>query len=730
MNAITLQLFQVTPSADFLARPARQAVESLVDSNLIDNPALLDRVLESSTVADLLNCFPLKNRGDNRILTIVLSHVLSSLEGNVRWSAQHRGIRVSDYEELAKGDQRSFVSARFASFGADRISGGQIFFNAMVRSRGLFSENIPVVEIIDDLLHVGGARNFYLRAFDTVHGHSCVITGVRSVPYFHNVPGTAVRWGDFFVKHKRMTPEQLAGRIRSYEAGDKDAANLHVAFCQHGRGGKSYGYPAEDLAIVASTSLQGFVDDRRNRGLPKVLEEAGGLCATGFKEIRACMSRKDALYDELKSVVSDLFETVPARQARCVEFAYEKSRKARRQSLFSLKSIADSKDELETLNCRNVVLYPSDRGSVETEETFLGFFTGATCQARRLGFQFKTMTFSETIAVQQPHTIVERVEAEIGPSANVVMAWRRYGDGRLTNNRLIEFELMRRGMAVQHVVDEGQRGNAHKVGHLLQGMAEKFALRPNRKCEIDIPFDLALGLDVSRFAGFAVPAFPVAVDREGNATLVMPKELDLDAKERRSNDEVIGILRAAAGGQRQKILFLRDGYAYEDFDAISAAIPEIELTVLSVRKNLLAAFSEDMPSGDFYAVYADHDSHRFVLGVNARQGENARVNSVHMVEIVRNPGDYSKDQLADVLIELSRQNRTSEFEIASLPFPIAYADRSAWVVRDMIQDRMLCKYVRDRYTSEVNAFGDEGAYIYSVIRNYVEHRVNGYAFAI
>jgi hypothetical protein len=119
-----------------------------------------------------------------------------------------------------------------------------------------------------------------------------------------------------------------------------------------------------------------------------------------------------------------------------------------------------------------------------------------------------------------------------------------------------------------------------------------------------------------------------------------------------------------------------------------------------------------------------------LFGVNARQGEEARINSVHMVEIVRNPGKYDKETLANVLIELSRQNRTSEFEIASLPFPIAYADRTAWVIRDMMQDRQLRKYVRERYTDEVNNLGDEGLFIYSVIRRFVLTRQNGFAFAI
>ena len=325
----------------------------------------------------------------------------------------------------------------------------------------------------------------------------------------------------------------------------------------------------------------------------------------------------------------------------------------------------------------NVILYPIDGSTAETEKVFLGFFTGPSCQARKLGFEFGKLNYSQQIALEQPWTIAERIEEAVGPCANVVMAWRRRANGSLVNNKLVEFEFLRRGMAVQHVVDEGQKGNANKVGHLLQGMKEKFALHPNKKCEVESPFDLTLGLDVSRFGGLDVPAFPVVVDKDGNAAIYMQETFDKSAKERRGSCEIIDMLAQLAGNRHRKILFIRDGYAFEDFAGIAEALPEIELTVLSIRKNLLGAFSSKMPSGDFYALYADHDADRFLFGVNARLGHESRINTVHMVEIVRNPGCYAKEVLADVLIELSRQNRASEFEIASLPFPIAYADRTA-----------------------------------------------------
>lgn len=728
ISTLQLCLFQVTPSEKLLNQSAHSAVLGLLDSALIDDENLRKRLSQASTVRDLLACFEKTDKDSNRRTTLALHNVLSSLDSPIAWDPVQRGIRVSDYTNLAQGSHRHFYSARYVKLGADQTVGGQVIFNVEVRNRGVFSERLAVADIIDDLLLVSGSRPLHLPAFDLRHNNSCVVTGFSRRPLYYNVEGSQESWGEFLIRHGRMTEEEVDQRMAAYEAGRKAEAEIPIAWCRHGASTKSYAYPARDLVLTASTSLQGYVDDRRHKDLPASLVEAGSLCATGFKVIRDRMEDKALVFTELESVLSEWFVHTPSRQAACFELKYEEARDVRRKQKYSLKTLTASAHELTELNSRNVLLYPIDGTSEQSKKTFLGYFNGG--QAAKLGFSFNVLDFHQQIAIEKPLTIVERIVETVGPGANVVMAWRKRSNGQLTNNRLVEFEFMRHGIAVQHVVDEGQRGNANKVGHLLQGMREKFALHPPRQLDTDSPFDLTLGLDVSRHGGQDIPAFPVMVDNQGNALLHLPKEFKRGIKERRSTDELITALDAVSSGQPLKILFLRDGYAYEDYDAVAAALPHIELTVLSLRKNLLGTFADEMPHGALYALYADHDVNRFVFGVNARLGEAASINSVHMVEIVRNPGLYSKDTLAHILIDLSQQNRSSELEISSLPFPIAYADRSAWVLRDMMQDRQLRKYVRSTYPNDVNIFGDEGEFIYSVIRNYVNERPSGYAFAI
>ena len=728
IGTLQLRLFQVTPSEKLLNQSAHAATLALLDGALIDDENLQRRVSQASTVRELFACFDTSNKDSNRRMTLALQSVLSSLDSPIAWEPIQRGIRVSDYTNLAQGNHRHFYSARFAKLSADRIVDGQVIFNVEVRNRGLFSERLAVADIIDDLLRVSGSRPLYLPAFDLRRSNSCVVTGFSRRPLFYNVEGSQESWGEFLIRHGRMTQKEVDQRMAAYEAGRKAEAEIPIAWCRHGSSTKSYAYPARDLVLTASTALQGYVDDRRSKGLPAPLEEAGSLCAIGFKAIRDSMEDKALVFSELESVLSEWFCNAPSRQATCTELKYEQARDVRRKQKYSLKTLTTSAHELTEINSRNVLLYPIDGTSEQTKKVFLGYFNGG--QTAKLGFSFNVLDYHQLIAIEEPLSIVERIVDAVGPGANVVMAWRRRNNGQLTNNRLIEFEFMRHGIAVQHVVDEGQRGNANKVGHLLQGMREKFALHPPRKFEADSPFDLSLGLDVSRYGGQDIPAFPVMVDNQGNALLHLPKEFQRGIKERRSTNELIAALNAVSSGQPLKILLLRDGYAYEDYDAVAAALPHIELTVLSLRKNLLGTFADEMPQGALYALYADHDANRFVFGVNARLGEAARINSVHMVEIVRNPGLFAKDTLAHILIELSRQNRSSELEVSSLPFPIAYADRSAWVVRDMMQDRQLRKYARSTYPDEVNAFGDEGDFIYSVIRNHILKRPNGYAFAV
>jgi len=728
MKTIQIQLFRVTPSENLLNKPASIAACALLDSKLIDDIKTIEMLSSVVNVRDLLNCFNIGEKNSNRLMTLALHHVLSTLEDSIPWDATQRGICISDHEELVAGKFRSFQSARYARLSADQLVNDRVYFNAEVRNRGVFSQNLPVAEIMEDLRQVTGSKTVYLPAFDTINHSHCVITGISSKPIYHKLEGSRESWGEFFVRRGRISQAEYNQKMAAYEAGQKSEAEILIAWCRHGRRAKMYGYPAKDLMLIASTALQGFVDDRRNKDLPPVLEEAGSLCTEGFKKIRAGMEDKAGVFDDLERILADWFSPAPARPAHCFKFNFEQSRDIRRRDKYSLKAITVDKKDLADLNNHNSLLYPIDGTNEKTKKVFLGFFNGG--QAAKLGFQFNVLDYHQQIAIEEPWTIADRVERVVGPAGNVVMAWRRRSNGSLLNNKMIEFELMRRRIAVQHVVDEGQRGNANKVGNLLQGMTEKFALRSKRKCEVDSPFDIALGLDVSRFGGQDIPAFPVIVDSNGEAKLYMPETFERGVKERRTVSELIATLESLTAGEHKKVLFLRDGYAYEDYDAVASALPHIELTVLSLRKNLLGAFSDAMPTGEMYALYSDHDDNRFLFGVNARQGEESRINSVHMVEIVSNPGKYDKETLANVLIELSRQNRTSEFEIASLPFPIAYADRTAWVIRDMMQDRQLRKYVREQYTDEVNSLGDEGLFIYSVIRRFVLTRPNGFAFAI
>jgi uncharacterized protein (DUF2267 family) len=305
---------------------------------------------------------------------------------------------------------------------------------------------------------------------------------------------------------------------------------------------------------------------------------------------------------------------------------------------------------------------------------------------------------------------------------------------------MLEFELMRRGVAVQNVVNQNFKLDAPKISALIKGMAEKFPVTEIPKTDTEgciAPFHYALGLDVSRHGSLDIASFPIVIDHNGRVSCTLSDTPYTKDKEKRSVSEILRVINDVleatkeAHGEQVNLLFLRDGIAFEDYQQVADQLPEhVSLTVVSVRKNLLNACSEDMPEGDFYSIYAQHDHDRFVFGVNARQGDEAKITRLHLAQAILNPLDTDMHTLGKVLIALACQNKTTEVEIASLPFPIAYADRMAWTIRDMVQDSQLCTHVSKTYPKEVDEAGGATLFIYQELKRFIEKRANGYSFAI
>lgn len=735
MNTIPLKIFQLTPSSQLLGLPAEPVLSALCDHKSLEDVLKINGVnlKESKTIKDVLACFKAGDKDSNRTMTIVMNTVLASLGESSGWDSAQKGIAVSKPELVKKGKYRSIFKSRYATLRADRVEDGSVYFNVQVSNRVLFDKNLPVAEVFNNLVAISGKETF-LPAIDRKRLSGCVIKSFSNKPFFFGIDSKkgdeAEKWGEFFVRNKRISEEEHNAMEAFYHEGKKDLYEIKIAHCSYWQKSKIYHYPARDMELIASTALQGFVKNQGAKITEPALAEAGELCEEAFTSIREGMKDKCQVFSGLEHLIGQWFDLPPAVEADYIPFEYESERKVRRKDKYGLKTKEMNAEDLKAINAKNVILYPVFEGHEERKKIFLGFFNGG--QAKDLGFQFDVLDYYEQIAVKDPMSIVERVIEAVGENANVVIAWRKWSNGNLVNNKLIEFEFMRHGIAVQHVIDEGQKGNANKVGNILQGMKEKFGIHPDKKSDLEIPFDITLGLDVSRFDGQDVPAFPVLLDRHGHPSLHMLETYDHKAKEQRTIDELVDTLNSMTQGKPTKVLFLRDGYAFEDYETVAAAVPHVELTVLSIRKNLLGAFSEEMPVGDFYGLYAEHSKDRFIFGVNARMGQETRINTMHMVEIIRNPGAYSNKEFGEILLSLSQQNLTCEFQVASLPFPVAYADRCAWDIRDKMQDKQLKKYVREQYPDDVNSTGEgrEDVLIYKTIRQFVTLRKNGYAFAV
>ena len=749
-NSIQLVAFQFQPTAAFLALPTApiaSQLEAFVDDGLFDSAdAQRDLALKSMTYGEFLAIFGAGSKADRQKMSRAFNFLLSQepLASALHWEPPF-GVRVSDPECVAKGAHRDFMAARFCQFKVDRVLGnGEIHVNAHVKNRAFFSK--PLLSDVWGRFFAKHARKVWVQAIDTQLKRRCVIHAAQTVNLCDSMSSAknALKWGESLMNRKRISPQRWDEAKKNFaDSLSMSASSVispfgpsreDVAHCGYNlNNAKRYWLSLNNLELVASTQLQGFVQDFSRHNPPAELEDAAKICAEGFALIKEGMSEKAKVHADLGQALSQWLTPLAPRPAISVSFdeIQMENSKRRDQKFFKPVAAAQAADAA-WMGVKVILAYPDD-GKTDLDESLKKYFIGKTAQIRRAGFDVEMMAYDLATLKADPAKVADLICQNGGDFPNVVVAWRGKTNS-LLRHRPLELELLKRNAAVQHLHDGGQHANANKVGNLIQAMLEKFISGARLPAPSLEHFDLSLGLDVSRLHGLDMPSFPVSVSADGSPRVWMPANLDSVAKEKRSEDEIVAAIREAAqslpADAPKRVLFLRDGYAQEDYDAIARRLPDVELTVVSVRKNLLNAHSPNFPEGVFSAVYADHDDARFLFGVNARLGEHASIQSLHMAEIVRDPQKLDHWAIAQELIALCRQNRTTEFNVAGLPFPIAYADRAARDTRELMQDLSLRKHVREAYAPEVDQAGDENAFIYETLRRHVTARPNGYAFAV
>jgi hypothetical protein len=722
---IELRLFQMTPREALLNLDPMPVTLSLLETgHVLEDSPVFQAVNEARSIGELLQRVAQADEGlkeRNRRLSWVMRTTLANSEvgHSILWKPSRGGIPLEEPITVGEAAGYRLLRAPVATLHADRVTDGRVYFTAQIHHRIFFEEN-PSLELFADEL-LGGQAGFYV--FDRRRRFTVLLNYLKCDPLYMKIQG----------RNRRLREVLLeSGRISEAEAYGKN--DWVVAYCHAPTNEeKRYAFLPRDLGIIASTRLVRAVETRR-----KVSEELAALaelCKQGVAEAKASLQDRAFSFEKLEAALAQWFEPTPAVAGRLFKFPVFG------RNSTALKHGKQVRRDFGRPEAPVALAYPIVESDSEKEHSFMTLFDGKTGgQMRKHGkFRFERFHYSMKAAEQRPAILVERLREEVGEVAGVLMAWRRYG--RLYHHRLVEFELLRAGIPVQHVIDIDGRGqqNAVKIGNLLQGMSQKFSVGQSRADLPIEPFDLAMGLDVSRYNREDIPAFPVLADREGQASCLMSEELSrARVREKREESEILQALQTAIAGRSDAseihILFLRDGYAYEDYDTIATQLPDnVTLTVISVRKNLISMFGEQgaIPVGEASAVYADHDTSRFLFGVNARfLDDTSSISQVHQAEVVRNPLGLARERLGEILVCLSRANQASEAGLSSLPFPIAYADRMAGAVRELVHDARLKRYVRDTYRDAVEEAQGESRYIYQVIRDFVLNHPNGPAFAV
>lgn len=738
-KSLEIQLYQFKPNAMVLQSDPALVIKNINLDLLSNDPISLSAIETAKTMETLFRAVnsivDLKFR--NRLMTTVWNRYIefSNISNDFQWDKQSRSVQISEKTVLKSGEYRDIVTVMCIEFRFDNFNDGSPVFNVIVKNKLSFSKPL---QAIDFALFLSDRRNLYLPVYDREKSFNSVLRSIEFKEVFHYEKKTRknrnpMRVGERFIKSNRMTSEE-------YDSLSASQERFPMAFCTpYGNKDIRYCYPARDIEILASDSLLKLGNDNVNIEIPDEIQEAISLYRHAKATIREEMDQRSDMLNLIEGVIKSIAVLSKPVTAQCQNISKRRYKLKNRTKVNKEVKCDESyycDDEL--VFGKNALCYPSaDNINLEgKEEKFMSFFSKGS-KITNFGLRFERVNYTVKAAVSQPNALAEHICASV-PSCNAaLLVWPNWSN--LPNNKMIEFELMRRGVSIQNVVNQNFKDDAPKIPALIKGMAEKFPTQAIRKADEDYsitPFDFALGLDVSRHGLMDVASFPIVVNSEGQATCSLSETPYTTDKEKRSEAEIVKTIERILDDKEDRtqqinILFLRDGFAYEDYDLISNSLPDnVSLTVVSVRKNLMSMCAEDLPTGDTYSLHASLDNERFVFGLNARQGEGSCITRMHLAQAVTNPLGLDMESLANTLISLSCQNKTTETEITSLPFPIAYADRMAWTIRDMIQDNQLLKHVKESYPDKCDEAGGAALYIYAELKRFVETRENGYTFAI
>lgn len=534
---VALKLYQMTPKPELLNLDGSRFRDRLLSLRNQDPQSArsIKAITEAVTIGDLMRAVGTTEdlRTAARNITEICQWVLAdqASQAQLLWDPVYKGIRVSDTAVLKSGKYRDILTALVAQIRFDRFDGELPVFTIMLKNPLFFSQNLSVGELGQFL---EDRRKLYLPVLDQKLNFNAVLRTVTGKEVYIYEQKTRknpkpFRIGDRFVASGRMNEDE-------YRQLERSKTKFRVAYVTpYSDAQKHYCYPARDLQVVASDSLLRLENKNPTIKFPEHLEEAIALYRYAKTAIRSQMNARPELLEHLQSVLENHFELMPSITAECHYLQTPRFRLKGRQRISEevKQGKAYYTDDILILG-NNALCYPTSESPEDKEKRFLSFFSPKS-KVAQLGFEFTRVPYSAKLAVIEPYKTADRILEESPDCSAALVAWPSWS--HLPNNKMLEFELMRRNIAVQHVINENFKKDAPKISALLKGMAEKFPVNEashNDQFRNIAPFDYALGLDVSRHGNLDIASFPVVINASGRVSCTFSETPYTSDKEKRS----------------------------------------------------------------------------------------------------------------------------------------------------------------------------------------------------
>jgi len=758
---VEAHLCQMTLKGTFLSTRLTDREKLDLSERLASDEGLITAVdfemLE--TVSDLFSL--LEKAQEPRMATSAINILLTSRMPQHLWvsgTSNKNGFRLTEEVEGGRKNDHVVFVGKKGSVSAQLDQDAGFVFNVNVTSYMRFEQPLTLDTLLrsfpgktgwDQMTSWRKLRN---RAAFPVYDVESIGRNY-TLSHFRNprldekaVPNSKTNFeevGAMLVRLKRLDAEiYQKAKARIATKPDAKANWIYLACCKPYQSDRVYNFRLSDIAVTPSTVMIGFVNEAAPDLVCPVLRDAAEATADAKKFIDENLADREMNFELAEEAVFEFMERAPTKLVRIRAFDKIKieKRKTAPETPTARKLRGPENEEF-------IILYLCDKGMDEDRRhtsltKFLKYYTGDGGVYAKSGINFKTLVAETDEARNNPRQIVDNLINTFGNKPiNVVVAWQRW-KGSMPPKTPLEFELMRRGIACQHVIDErtGGQKDAQKQPAIRAAVYAKFIgcdpIGGKFFEDVIFPFDAVLSLDVSRNKKLEVVS-PVIAYTKAGMIACLPEKLDLRSKERRPAEEVANSINDLATklpsyqktGQC-KILLVRDGFANEDWETIIELLaPGVALNVASIRKNLLSIFSAAFEDG-YYAVDYVTSIKTGIFGVNAALKTGASLKMVHAVEQVVSHTPIDMEDMLDILIALARKNVTLESGVCSLPVPQHLADRTAGELREFLEDTALKGYLNRTYPDEINSVGSIENFIYVTIRSFMLKHPNGWAWAI